>query len=63
MLKKHVYRSINILPIYEKVLELVVKKQIEMYLESNSIITEYQSDFRKQYSCETAVQTVVDEWN
>lgn len=36
------YRPINMLPIYEKVLELVVKKQIEMYLEINSIITEHQ---------------------
>jgi len=56
------YRPINMLPIYEKVLELVVKKQIETYLESNNIITEHQSGFRKNYSCETAIQTVIDEW-
>lgn len=56
------YRPINILPIYEKVLELVVKKQVEMYLESNKIVTEHQSGFRKQHSCETAIQVVVDEW-
>lgn len=31
------FRPINILPIYEKVLELVVKKQIENYFESKSI--------------------------
>lgn len=35
------YRPINMLPMYEKVLELVVKKQIEMYLESNNVITEH----------------------
>ena len=56
------YRPINMLPIYEKVLETVVKKQIERYLESNNIITEHQSGFRKNYSCETAIQTVIDEW-
>lgn len=56
------YRPINILPIYEKVLEIVVKRQIESYLESNNIITEHQSGFRKNYSCETAIQTVIDEW-
>lgn len=56
------YRPINMLPIFEKVLELVVKKQIETYLENNDIITEHQSGFRKQYSCETAIQTVIDEW-
>ena len=56
------FRPINVLPIYEKVLELVVKEQIERYLENNSIITEHQSGFRKHYSCETAIQTIVDEW-
>lgn len=56
------YRPINILPIYEKVLEIIVKKQIEVYLENNNIITEHQSGFRKNYSCETAIQTVIDEW-
>lgn len=56
------YRPINMLPIYEKVLEIVIKKQIEGYLENNNIITEHQSGFRKNYSCETAIQVVIDEW-
>ncbi|XP_011636472.1 uncharacterized protein LOC105426752, partial [Pogonomyrmex barbatus] len=56
------FRPINVLPIFEKVLELVVKEQIERYLENNSIITEHQSGFRKHYSYETAIQTIVDEW-
>jgi len=56
------YRPINILPIYEKVLELVVKEQIENYLHSNDIITEHQSGFRKYHSCETAIQGVIDDW-
>lgn len=56
------YRPINILPIYEKVLELIVKEQLEIYLESNNIITEHQSGFRKQHSCETAIQSVIDDW-
>lgn len=56
------YRPINILPIYEKVLELVVKDQLEMYLQNNDIITEHQSGFRKNHSCETAIQTVIEDW-
>ncbi|XP_076298596.1 uncharacterized protein LOC143217836 [Lasioglossum baleicum] len=56
------YRPINILPIYEKVLEIIVKKHIDDYWESNNILTEHQSGFRKNYSCETAIQTVIDEW-
>lgn len=55
------YRPINMLPIYKKVLELVVKKEIETFLENNSIITEHQSGFRKQHSCETATQVVIDD--
>jgi len=35
------------LPTVEKVLELVIKKQLNKYLESN-IITEHQSGFRNQ---------------
>jgi len=31
--------QINIVPIYEKVLELVVKEQIENHLQDNNIIT------------------------
>ncbi|XP_015438094.1 PREDICTED: uncharacterized protein LOC107193204, partial [Dufourea novaeangliae] len=56
------YRPINILPTYEKILEIVVKEQIEIFLQNNSIITEHQSGFRKNHSCETAIQTVIDEW-
>lgn len=56
------FRPINMLPLYEKVLELIVKIQMEDYLEANNVITEHQSGFRKQYSCETAIQTVIDEW-
>lgn len=41
---------------------LVVKEQIEKFLENNGIITEHQSGFRKHFSCETAIQTVMDEW-
>jgi len=48
------------LPIFKKVLELIVKNQIEMFLENNEIITEHQSGFRRQFSCETTIQTVID---
>lgn len=43
-------------------LELVVKHQIEKYLEANEVLTEHQSGFRKSYSCETAIQGIIDEW-
>jgi len=58
------YKPIKVLPNFEKVLELVVKKTNcnEMYFESNNILMENQSGFRKQYSCETAIQIVIDDW-
>jgi len=55
-------RPINMLPKFEKVLELVIEKRLEKYLESNNIITEHHSSFSNEYSCETAIQMIVDEW-
>lgn len=55
------YRPINVLPVYEKVLELVIKNQLEKYIEANEVLTEHQSRFRKSYSCETAIQGTIDE--
>jgi len=56
------FRPINVLPTFEKVLELVVKEQLVKYIDSNNIITEHQSGFRNGYSCETAIQVIIDEW-
>lgn len=57
------YRHINILPIYDKVLKLVVKEEIKIYLKKNDIITKHQSGFRKRYSFETALQMIMEEAN
>ncbi|KMQ86284.1 rna-directed dna polymerase from mobile element jockey-like protein [Lasius niger] len=56
------YRPINILPTYEKILELVVKDQLEAYFDSNDVITVHQFGFRKHHSCETAIQVIIDKW-
>lgn len=45
---------------HEKVLELIVKKQLDKFIEDNKILIEYQSGFRKGHSCETAIQA--DQW-
>jgi len=52
------FRPINKLPIYEKILEMVIHKQLVKYLESNELITVCQSGFRS----ETALQWVLTDW-
>lgn len=60
-IKINEFRPINKLPIYEKILEILVRKQLVQFLESNEIITECQSGFRDKHSCETALQWVIIE--
>lgn len=55
-------RPINKLPIYEKILEIVVHNQLVSYLEVNKLLEECQSGFRVRHSCETAFQWVVSSW-
>jgi len=49
--------------IFEKVLQLMVKSQIEMFSENNEIITEHLNQaLENSFSCETTIQTVIDKW-
>lgn len=56
------HRPINMVPCYEKLLELAVNEQIVEYVESNSILSKYQSGFRKNNSCESALQSILFNW-
>jgi len=56
------FRPINKLPIYEKILEVIVHEQLVEYLESNNLLKECQSRFRAKHSCETALQWVISSW-
>ncbi|KAJ8930498.1 hypothetical protein NQ314_016697 [Rhamnusium bicolor] len=53
------YRPINLLPIIDKIIEIVVSKQLTEYFEENSLLYDGQSGFRKKHSCESAVQLVL----
>lgn len=57
------FRPINKLPIMEKILESVVKIQLDDFIEECDILTERQSGFRSSHSCETAVNNVLYEWS
>ena len=55
------YRPINKLPIHEKIIELHVKNLLQNFLEKNGILINEQSGFRKQHSCESAINFVLHE--
>jgi exonuclease III len=58
----HDLRPINILPLFEKIFEIVLHIQMTEYVEKNSILCNVQSGFRKSHSCETSVQSVLSKW-
>lgn len=60
--KAEEYRPINMLPIYEKVLEVIVKNQLLDYLKSQKILIEEQSGFRQNHSCESALNLLLYKW-
>ena len=47
------FHPINSLKTFEKVLETVVKQQLENYMEENKLLSKYQSGFRRKFSCKT----------
>lgn len=57
------FRPINMLPCFEKLIEKVVFEQICDFVEQNDIISGIQSGFRRQHSCETAINKVLFDWN
>lgn len=58
----HEFRPVNILPIYEKILEIVIKEQLDKHLEKHNIMVQEQSGFRKSHSCETSLQNLISSW-
>ena len=55
------YRPVSILPIVSKILERAVYKQIVGYLDSNNLLYENQSGFRKAYSTDTCLINLTDQ--
>ena len=54
------YRPISVLPVFSKVLERVVYKQLYSYLEANKLLSERQFGFRQRSSTQHAVTILVD---
>ena len=56
------YRPISVLSAVAKILESVISKQLETYLEENGVITEHQAGFRRQHSTQTSLLNVTNQW-
>lgn len=54
------FRPINTVPVYEKMLELAVKKQLQEHCDRNDILVSNQSGFRVRHSCETVAINTCD---
>ena len=55
-------RPISLLPVIFKPLERHIHKYLLQYLENNKLIHQYQSGFRPDYSCHTALTRLCDGW-
>lgn len=54
-------RPITLLPVFSKVLEKVLHAQLMEFFESNEVLPEVQSGFRREYSCLTALTKISDD--
>lgn len=57
---KH-FRPINILCVLGKILDKIVYKQVRDFLNSNNILSKYQSGYRSLYSTQTALIKITDD--
>lgn len=55
-------RPINTAPTMDKILQNIVKDQLNEHIANNNIITDIQSAFRRHHSCETSLNLVLHQW-
>jgi hypothetical protein len=56
------YRGISVLPPITKIFEKIISRQITSYFERNEFFINTQHGFRKNHSCETALNVVLERW-
>ena len=54
------YRPISLLPVFSKIFEKIVQKQVYSYLNNNNLLFDSQHGFRENYSTESAVLELTD---
>lgn len=60
--KANEMRPINTPEVLDKLLQTVVKNQLQKHIENNNLISQYQSAYREKFSCETALNLIVAKW-
>ena len=56
------YRPISILPSISKIFERHIANQLMTYLTQTNVLHKYQSGFRKNHSCQTALIRLLHDW-
>ena len=56
------YRPISVLPVMSLIFERHVSSCLRHYLESNNLLYNRQSGFRKHHSCQSALTLLLDDW-
>ncbi len=56
------FRLVSVLSAVVKIFEKLISHQLSNYLESNKILVNQQSGFRKKHSTETSLLSVTNEW-
>lgn len=56
------YRPVNMLPNDGKILEKIVQKQLQKYMEESQLFVESQSGFREGHSCESLINLIIADW-
>jgi hypothetical protein len=59
-MNKSNYRPITILPLFSKIFEQILSRQLVDYFDH--IMSPFMSAYRKHYSCETSLLRLVDDW-
>jgi hypothetical protein len=56
------YRGISVISPIGKIFEKLIGKQILIYFDNNGLFTRNQHGFRRNFSCATALQSLIDNW-
>lgn len=54
------FRPISVLAVFSKILEVLMRDQISYYLESNRMISDYQSGYRAKYNTTTLIMDMTE---